>query len=106
MQWMKEIYHYLQSKSKVFPWIDYYCFREEFLKKIGVENHTELSAIEQLVMKNTIAGSKERSTDSDLFPSNALSRFMYLEMVIRIGQYLYISQFPELAKDFEQKDRI
>ena len=106
MPWLKEIYHYLQSKSKVFPWVDYFCFREEFLKKIGVSNQSEISAIEQLVMKNTISGNRERGTDNDNFPSNALSRYMFLEMVIRIGQYLYISQFPELAKDFEQKDRI
>ena len=58
--WMKEIYHYLQSKSKVFPWIDYYTFREEFLKKLKLANPRDLGALEQLVMKNTIVESKER----------------------------------------------
>ena len=31
-----EIYHWLQSKSKAFPWIDTYTFREYFIKDTNI----------------------------------------------------------------------
>ena len=36
--WLKDIYQYLQSKTKSFPWIDAHAYREEFLKKLGVQS--------------------------------------------------------------------
>ena len=36
MELFKEIYVHLQSKSKVHPWVDDYCFRQHFIRKSNV----------------------------------------------------------------------
>ena len=33
---LTEIYHWLQSKSKLYPWIDNYTFREKFIKELNI----------------------------------------------------------------------
>ena len=33
---LSEIYHWLQSRSKMYPWIDNYTFRESFIKKLDM----------------------------------------------------------------------
>lgn len=35
---IKDIYHWLQARSKIYPWVDNYTFREQFIKRLGFED--------------------------------------------------------------------
>ena len=87
--WLKEIYHYLQSKSKAYPWLDFYTLREEFTRRLNFASYKVNQAIETIFMTRT---TKRSDHDPDHFPANGLSRYMFLESMVRIAVYLYSSE--------------
>ena len=97
---LTEIYHWLQSKSKAYPWIDNHTFREKFIKKLDVLD-VKFFNMQKFEVLMSYAKFTSRF-DGKLDPRyvdipHGISRFMFIELLFRIAKFLY-STTSQLTK--------
>ena len=95
---LTEIYHWLQSKSKVYPWIDNYTFREFFIKKLNIlDAHTfNMQKFEVLMAHAKFNDRLVGKIDPRYveYPKG-ICRFMFIELLFRIAKFLYSTKEGE-----------
>ena len=91
---ISETYHWLQSRSKLYPWIDDYTFRETFIKQLNVLDARvfNMSKFEVLMAQCKFSNRFEEKIDKRFVdPPKGICRFMFVELLFRISKFLYSS---------------
>lgn len=89
---IKDIYHWLQGRSRIYPWVDNYTFREQFIKRLGLDDKGSASMnkvdviLTQVNFKDRFEGKIDRKY-VDL--PKGISRFMFVEILVRIAKFIY-----------------
>lgn len=89
---ISEIYHWLQSRSKIYPWIDNYTFREAFIKQLNILDAAtfNMAKFEVLMAQAKFSTRFEGKLDRRYVNEpNGICRFMFLELLFRISKFLY-----------------
>ena len=90
-QMMIEIYHWLQSRSKLYPWIDNNTFRVSFIKKLKIINISEgfnMSKFEVLLAQAQ-SSNRDKNKNGDIALPNGICRYQFLELILRTAKFLY-----------------
>ena len=61
-----------------------------------------MTALEAIVMRGSVQADKQR--EAQYLPANGLSRFMFLEMLIRIAVFLYVDKSPGNSLQTENQE--
>ena len=96
-QMLTEIYHYLQSKSKSYPWIDNYTFRENFISKMDILNTDgssfNMRKFDVLMTKAKYTNRfKDKIDTRHVDPPTGISRFMFVELMYRVAKFLFSTE--------------
>ena len=96
-QMLTEIYHYLQSKSKSYPWIDNYTFRENFIAKMDILNTNgssfNMRKFDVLMTKAKYTNRfKDKIDTQNVDPPTGISRYMLVELMYRIAKFLFSTE--------------
>ena len=89
---LTEVYHWLQSRSRHYPWIDNYTFREQFIKKLDIldARFFNMSKFEVLMAHAGFGERFEGKIDQRYVDApTGISRFMFIELLFRIAKFLY-----------------
>ena len=93
---LTEIYHYLQARSKCYPWIDNYTFRTHFIEKcdiLGEGSNFNMNKFNVLMTKATYNERFDEKLDKKwVDPPRGISRFMFMELMFRISKFMYSSE--------------
>ena len=85
---LKEIYHYLQSKSKIAPWVDANLVRKTFIDdmKIGGNNLLTNASLHNIILETCVQG--ERARNEPPTRTKKLCRYQFIEIIIRFAVHL------------------
>ena len=95
---ISETYHWLQSRSKLYPWIDDFTFRETFIKHLDILDAKtfNMSKFEVLMAQAKFASRFENKIDKRYVdPPKGICRFMFIELLFRIAKFLYSTNEAE-----------
>lgn len=106
-QMLTETYHFLQSLSKAYPWIDNLTFREKFVKQMDILGEKDFNMRQFDVL---LAQARFNRRFSDNYDVNQITvptgicRFMFIELLMKMSKYLYSSDHHTTAEErYEMK---
>ena len=90
---LKDVYAFLQAKSKNFPWVSSIVMKSFFIDKLdlGANSVLEATCLNNIVLEVCVQGELARKEK----PSRVkqLCRYQYFETLIRFSQYLYTNAY-------------
>ena len=93
---IKDVYHYLQSRSRVYPWIDHKTFRDEFLNKLGLYEENarfNMAKLDVIISSTKFSSRFDGKIDKkNVDIPNGISRFMFIELLYRISKFLFATR--------------
>ena len=106
---LTEIYHYLQCRSKAYPWIDTLTLHEQFIKEMDIistdNSPTPLNLHKFEVLMAQICytnGWEERVESRWVKKPNGISRYLFMDMLIRIAKVFYSTPETLTAAQIEE----
>ena len=89
-QLIKDIYTLLQSRSRAYPFVDTFTFRQYFVRKLGLldEDFYKVSNFDVL-LNQVMSNNKDITLDGVRVPKGSFCRYQFLELTIRMGKFLF-----------------
>ena len=90
---LTQIYHYMQCRSRAYPWIDNYTFREYFIDSmdiLGTGGNFNLAKCDILMASLRYSPHWNSKVDSRFVERpHGISRFQFIEILLRISKLMY-----------------
>ena len=88
---LKEIYAFLQSKSRTFPWVEATVVKEHFIDKIGLgnKNLVTTASLYNITLETCVQGEKARGSTSHFDRVRKLCRYQFIEILVRFAIFLF-----------------